>query len=108
MRPLVGIHSSPGGSGVDDDDLLVLLLLGTVAGPAILAVAWTSIVDWLLEVHVLVDTVQRPLLVLPASGGAGLDLPRLLLLAAFVLGVFALLGSVLTRAVRSRRADVAR
>lgn len=92
----------------DDDDLVLLLLIATIAGPGLAVLAWTSIVGWLVDHQVLVDAAARPLLVLPASDGAGLDLPRLLLLAALVLGALALLGSVFTRAIRSRRADVER
>ncbi|SDY85973.1 hypothetical protein SAMN05661080_04831 [Modestobacter sp. DSM 44400] len=92
----------------DPNDLMVLLFGGMIAGPAILAFAWTSLVGWLTDHHVLVDAAHDPLVVIPASEGAGLDLPRLLLLGALVLGLLAFLGSVAVRVFRSRAAEVDR
>ena len=92
----------------DPNDLMVLLFGGMLVGPAILAFAWNSLVGWLVSHHVLVDDAHDPLVVIPASEGAGLDLPRLLLLSALVLGLLAFLGSVVVRVFRSRAAQVDR
>lgn len=88
-----------------DDDVLVLLLIGVTVGPGLLVLAWAEVVDWLIAHQVLVPASRQPLLVLPASGDAGLDLPRLLLLAAVLLVVLAVLGHQLRRVLR-RRTDV--
>lgn len=90
----------------DPDDLMVLLLLGLLIGPTIVVFAWTSLVGWLVDHQVLLEAARNPLVVIPASDGAGLDLPRLLLLAAVVLGLLAALGSVIVRMVRHRAAEV--
>lgn len=97
----------PDGS-TDPDDLMVLLFGSIFVGPAVLAFAWTSLVGWLIAHHVLVDAAADPLVVIPASEGAGLDLPRLLLLGAVVLGMLAFLGSVIVRLIRNRTAEVDR
>lgn len=90
----------------DPDDLMVLLLLGLLAGPTIVVLAWQSLVGWLVDHQVLLAAARDPLVVIPASDGAGLDLPRLLLLGAVVLGLLAALGSIVVRMVRNRAAEV--
>ena len=90
----------------DPDDLMVLLFLGLLAGPTILVLAWRSLVGWLVDHQILLAATRHPLVVIPASDGAGLDFPRLLLLAAVVLVLLAALGSVLVRMVRHRAAEV--
>jgi hypothetical protein len=92
----------------DPDDLMVLLFAGMLIGPGILVFAWTSLMGWLVDHQVLLEAAADPLMVIPASEGAGLDLPRLLLLGAVVLGLLAFLGSLLVRLVRSRTAEVDR
>jgi len=100
-------RSCPDGR-TDPDDLMVLLFAGLLIGPTIVVFAWTSLVGWLVDHQVLLEAVADPLVVIPASDGAGLDLPRLLLLTAVVLGVLAFLGSVIVRLARSRSAEVDR
>lgn len=86
----------------DPDDLMVLLFLGMLAGPTIVVLAWKSLVGWLVDHQILLAATRDPLVVIPASEGAGLDLPRLLLLGALVLGLLAALGTIVVRLVRNR------
>ena len=92
----------------DPDDLMILLFAGMLIGPTILVFAWTSLVGWLVDHQVLLAAARDPLLVIPGSNGAGLDLPRLLLLGAVVLGLLAGLGSAIVRVARQRAAEVTR
>lgn len=92
----------------DPDDLIILLFAGMLTGPGILLLAWTSLVGWLVDHQVLLEAARDPLVVIPGSEGAGLDLPRLLLIGAVVLGLLAVLGSLIVRLVRSRTAEVDR
>ena len=92
----------------DPDDLMILLFAGMLIGPTILVFAWTSLVGWLVDHQVLLAAARDPLLVIPASDGAGLDLPRLLLLGAVVLGLLAGLGSAIVQVARRRAAEVTR
>ncbi|GAA4759027.1 hypothetical protein GCM10023328_47980 [Modestobacter marinus] len=95
------------GSGTDPDDLMVLLFAGMLIGPTVLVFAWTSLVGWLVDHQVLLAAARDPLVVVPASDGAGLDLPRLLLLGALLLSLLAALGSAVIRLIRRRTAEVA-
>jgi len=91
----------PDGS-TDPDDLMVLLFFGMLAGPTIVVLAWRSLVGWLVDHRILLAATRDPFVVIPASEGAGLDLPRLLLVGALVLGLLAALGSIVVRLVRNR------
>lgn len=81
--------TSPAASGRNtDDDLLVLWILGAVGlgSAGTMAVAgWTKTVAWLLAHQVIVAAGAHPLLTVPHTAGAGLDLPRLALGTAAVL-----------------------
>ena len=80
--------TSPAASGRNTDDDLVLLILGAVGlgSAGTMAVAgWTKTVAWLLAHQVLVTVGAHPLLIVPQTAGAGLDLPRLALGTAAVL-----------------------
>lgn len=90
----------------DPNDLMILLFAGMLIGPTILVSAWTSLVGWLVKHQVLLDAARDPLVVIPASAGTGLDLPRLLLLGAVVSGLLAALGSAVVRVFRRRAAEV--
>lgn len=98
---------SSGGSGrIADDDLFVLTLLGlfglggAAAGAAIL---WGRALAWLLEHGILIAAAQRPLVALPQSNGAGLDTPRLALVAAAALLLIAAGVGSLRRWLRRRQ-----
>lgn len=74
----------PGG-GIADDELAVLLGIGILGFGAAVAAAVTwraKTLLWLLEHQVLVTADQHPLITLPYTAGAGLDMPRLALAAA--------------------------
>jgi hypothetical protein len=86
-----------------EDDALILLVLAYLAGPALLAYFWKQALAWLLDHQVLIPAASNPLVALPASNGAGLDLPRLLLAGAIALGLIAFLGHRVRRAVQVRR-----
>jgi len=75
-----------------DDDQTILVLIGIFAGPALLGAGLATITakvpgaaGWLIDHQILVAAADQPILTLPASGGAGLDWPRLIALTAVVL-----------------------
>lgn len=71
-----------------DEDLFVLLILGVLgfgAAGTFAVAGWSKTVGWLLAHQLLVTGSAHPLLVVPQAAGAGLDVPRLALLAAAVL-----------------------
>ncbi len=84
------------------DELLVVLLagmigLGAVAGAAV--VGWERLIGWLVEHQVLLAATHNPAVIVPYTGGTGLDRPRLAVLTALVLlGLLA--GRVLWRGRR--------
>lgn len=88
-----------GGGRTSDDDLFLLFILGFF-GVAAAATWWAQAVSWLLERQVLVAGAQQPLLALPASGGAGLDVSRLALAAAALIVVVAGAVSAIRRRLR--------
>jgi hypothetical protein len=47
-------------------------------------IGWTRIVAWLVDHGLLAAAAAHPLVPLPGTGGAGLDVPRLAVLAAAV------------------------
>ena len=101
------MNSSAAGSGrTSDDDLFVLCVVGSLSLGAAGAAAvawWAQAVSWLLEHQVLVAADERPLLTVPGGAGAGLDLPRLALLAAALLvTVSAAVGAVRRRLHQQR------
>lgn len=90
-------------SRTSDDDLFTLLIIGVLGMGAVggvLAATWSRALVWLLEHQVVVAASAHPMLVLPRSAGAGVDLPRLALAAAAVL----LLTAAAVGAVRRRLA----
>lgn len=93
-------------SSVSDSDLLVMILLGgLLVGGAIAAAAvvlWHTVVAWCLGHGFLVSAGESPLLRVPNTGGAGLDLARLAIVAALVLVALALAAHTARRALRSR------
>lgn len=88
-------------SRTSDDDLFTLLIIGVLglgAVGGVLAATWGRALVWLLEHQVVVAASQHPMLVLPRSAGAGVDLPRLALaLAAALLLAAAVVGAVRRR-----------
>ncbi|MFJ4233868.1 hypothetical protein [Cellulosimicrobium cellulans] len=103
--------SNTHGNGIADtpeDELIVinaaLVALGAIAGSA--GFLWLKGVAWLIEHNILVAASAEPLLVLPASDGAGLDLPRIAIAGGVLLGVVVLSVSAAVRAIsRLRRRE---
>jgi hypothetical protein len=86
-----------------DGDILVMILGGALllgSASTITALAWSKILTWCLAHQVLLPTATNPMLVLPASGGAGVDLPRLAVAAAVLLAVLVASASRATRKMR--------
>ena len=91
--------SNPAGR-TSDDDLFLLLIVGMLSLGAIgglLTTMWSRALAWLLEHQVVVPALQHPLVALPGSAGAGLDLPRLALAAAAALLLLAALVGAIRR-----------
>ncbi len=87
-----------------DDDLFILAIMGFLALGGAAAAAplwWAKGVTWLLAHQVLVPRAEHPLLTLPRSGGAGLDVPRLAILTAALLLCLAAAGGALRRHLRA-------
>jgi hypothetical protein len=99
--------SSTGSGRTADDDLFVLVMVGFLALGGVVASAgvwWAEAVRWLLAHQVLVAG-DHPLLRLPGSGGAGLDLPRLALATAALLLLTAAAVGALRRHPRRLRGE---
>ena len=103
-RSTGGVGSGLGaGFGVrsDEDGLIVMAVLGaillTVLGSA--GLYWARASAWLVEHKVLVAAPAHPWLALP--GGAGLDVPRVVLAACLVVALLAIAVST----VHHRRQD---
>lgn len=100
--------NTPGGNGFADtpeEELTVLMALMGASGVIVgaLAVFWDKVVAWLLEHEVLIAASANPLVAIPGTEGAGLDLMRVIVGVGIVLALVAVLGSILGRAVRRRR-----
>lgn len=99
------------GNGIADtpeEEVLVIVVLvaglGVVAGS--IAIFWKTAVGWLLENDLLVPASAGPILELPGTGGAGLDLVGLSVGGGVLLAVLTGLVSLVVRIViRRRRAE---
>lgn len=90
----------------DDDDLFQLLMLacGAIAtGTISLGFFWDAALKWLVQHQIVVTAQASPLLVLPASAGAGLDLPRTAIAAAAVLALLIVGAAAIRRLARTER-----
>lgn len=86
---------------VSADEQLIFMLLAALAAPTLLGlvvVFWRRIVAWAVRAGVLTPARSHPLIELPSAGGAGLDVPRLAIVAAVVVGLAVLSGSFARRA----------
>lgn len=95
-------NSSPNNSS-SDSDIMVLLLGGAVllgSAGTIAALAWTKVLAWGLEQQVLLPASAVPLVVLPWSDGAGVDLARLAVAVAVVVVVLAVAATAATKKMR--------
>lgn len=92
-----------GGSDLSPMEELLMLKVYFIAGAMGVGVVfsaktWHKILDWAVANNVLAPASEHPFIRLPASDGVGLDLGRLVVLAA----VFGLLVVVAVSAFRSR------
>jgi hypothetical protein len=96
------MSNTPSHSSSDGDILVMILggalLLGSVG--TVTALAWSQVLAWCLAHQVLLPAAANPRLVLPASEGAGVDLPRVAVAAAVLLAVFVASASRATRKLR--------
>ena len=102
-------HAPHNGSADTPEEELVVInvaigALGTVLASA--GILWFKGVAWLLEHKIIVPEAAAPLITIPGTHGAGLDLPRTALAAAILLAVLTLTVSAGHRAItRSRRRE---
>lgn len=83
----------------DSTDTLLMILVAVAVGPTLLAALFAPVRDALVQWHVLVTGD----VLIPLAEGVGLDLPRVLLLAALVGLVGLLLVAIIRRrAIRDR------
>mgnify|MGYP001116724447 FL=1 len=97
-------NTNPATSSADDE--FVLFIIGCVAAAALVGSAglfWLKGVGWLVEHQVLVPASQHPLVSLPSSDGAGLDLSRLAVLCAVVLALIAWAASAIHHRIAAAR-----
>lgn len=96
--------AGPGSGHTSTDDLFVLSVVGVLAlGGLSVAAGWHAVVAWLTTHGVLVPAQRRPLIGVPGTAGAGLDLARLALVAAVLLLLVAVAISAVHRWIRRRR-----
>lgn len=100
------------GNGLADtpEEEVMLLHIGlAVLGIAVASAGtlWLKGAAWLVEHQVLVAATVDPLLKIPGTGGAGLDVPRLAILAAIVSASLVAAVSTARRAIARRREDLA-
>lgn len=91
-----------GGGSVSDEGLLAVIgfVVVCVGSGSVAAMAmWDRVVGWLMDLHLVVAAADGPVVVLPKSAGAGLDVPRLAVIAAAVIAVIVCVVS----SVRRRR-----
>ena len=97
---------TPSRGGISWDEQMILMVLAILAGPTLiglLVVFWRQVVDWAIHARVLVPARAHPLLELPNAGGAGVDMPRLVIAVAVILGLTILGGSIVRRAWLQRQ-----
>lgn len=78
--------------------IAMVLLTGTG-----LTTAWVKGTTWLVEQQILVGAGDNPVLTAPNAAGAGLDLPRVVVLASAVVAAGAVLLSALLHRIRYHR-----
>lgn len=95
-------NNAPHAGSSDGNVLVMILAAALLLGSAgtVLTVAWSKVLTWCLRQQVLLPAAANPLLVLPHSGGAGLDLPRLAVASAVLAGVLAVTAGAATHKLR--------
>lgn len=88
-----------------DDDEFLLIIIGAVAlsvAVGSIGVFWKKSVSWMLQHQVLVAASHHPVLTFPGSSGAGLDVPRICVVAGVLLALLAWAGSALRQRLAAR------
>lgn len=95
-------NNAPHTSSSDGNVLVMILAAVVLLGSAgtVLTVAWSKVLSWCLRQQVLLPAAADPLLVLPHSGGVGLDLPRVAVAAAVLVVVLAATAGAATHKLR--------
>ncbi len=85
-----------------DTDIIVMIVVMMVLGSAgaIAAVAWQKVVTWCLEHGLLLPPTASPMLSIPGTTGAGLDLSRIFVVVAVVAALVALTARSVRRTLR--------
>lgn len=104
-------NSSPRGgnplaNGPEEEIVLIqvaAIALGAVLGSA--GLLWMKGVEWLVEHQVLVSAEASPLLEIPGTEGAGLDVSRVVIATSLLLGVLAIAISSGRRLAARRRQE---
>ena len=71
-----------------DDDTMTIILIGILAGPALLAVLAAKLPDFsqlLIDLQILVPPHALPILQIPGTDGAGLDWVRVVPLVSMII-----------------------
>jgi hypothetical protein len=94
----------PSASSKDDDEfvLLIVVVVALTVAVGSIGVFWLKVVRWMLRHQLLVAAADHPVLTVPGSAGAGLDWPRLCVVAGVLLGLLAWAGSAVRRRLASR------
>lgn len=91
---------------VSDVDMVVVVILVAAASPVLLSILlgrWLELIDWLVAHHVLASAATDPILVVPRTDGAGLDLARICIVTAIV--ALVVVAGVWSRQLRRARAE---
>lgn len=94
-------------AGIADRDLAALVIVGVFAAPAIGAIVlskWHAVIDWLIGHHLLVPASGAPLVTIPRSDGAGLDLPHIILATCTLVAILSVINLLVRRGRRHRQA----
>lgn len=97
--------SSSNGLATTPQEEILLIHIGLAAltiGVGSVGVFWLKGTQWLVQHQVLVPTSARPMLAIPTAGGAGLDLPRVSIVAGVVVMLLAWAFSAARRALATR------
>ncbi|ACZ32447.1 hypothetical protein Xcel_3448 (plasmid) [Xylanimonas cellulosilytica DSM 15894] len=102
------MNSTQLGNGIADtpeEEVILIVVglgaLGLIAGS--LGLFWDKTIAWLLTHGLLLPAAARPLLEIPGTDGAGLDLMRAAIAAGVLLALIAVVVSSAVRAIRRRR-----
>ncbi len=91
------------------EEEMTMLIVGTLLAGLLLGSAgafWLAGSGWLVEHHVLVPATSTPMVPIPGTAGAGLDSPRVAILAAVILSTLVSAVSSARRAIARRREDL--